>query len=263
MKITKLLATAAISSTLVNTAIARDITMELTNLTHGMYFTPRLVVAHTADVDLFTAGEAASDELAWIAEAGSTSQFIAYLDDASRDANNDYITFNSLLAPATVAPYSAWTNVDDSFTHLSLLSMLVPSNDAFIGIDSWKIPSEPGTYIININAYDAGTEANDEISSVRSDVTEAGTGNALGGYGVPGMAVPDNADLRALVADDGTGVAIEIDGENQLADATDGNIHIHRNVLGDAEDTGGKSDLDSRVHRWLNPVARLKVTISE
>ena len=38
-------------------------------------------------------------------------------------------------------------------------------------------------------------------------------------------------------------------------------VHIHRGSLGDDDITGGKSDLDNTVHRWLNPVARITVTV--
>ncbi|MEC8749237.1 MAG: hypothetical protein VXX73_13120, partial [Pseudomonadota bacterium] len=50
-----------------------------------------------------------------------------------------------------------------------------------------EIPTEPGTSTYDLTAYDAGTELNDELNSARTDVVEAGTGNALGGYGVPGV----------------------------------------------------------------------------
>ena len=45
--------------------------------------------------------------------------------------------------------------------------------------------------------------------------------------------------------------------------ATEANsvVHIHRGVIGDTNPTGGSSDLDSRVHRWLNPVAELVITV--
>jgi hypothetical protein len=33
-------------------------------------------------------------------------------------------------------------------------------------------------------------------------------------------------------------------------------------VLGDTDPSGGVSDLDSRIHRWLNPVAKLVLTIN-
>ena len=39
-------------------------------------------------------------------------------------------------------------------------------------------------------------------------------------------------------------------------------VHIHRGNLGDDDLTGGKSDLDNTVHRWLNPVARITVTVN-
>ena len=45
-----------------------------------------------------------------------------------------------------------------------------------------------------------------------------------------------------------------------MADANP-NVHIHRGSLGDLDPTGGTSDLDSTVHRWLNPVIRVVVTV--
>lgn len=40
------------------------------------------------------------------------------------------------------------------------------------------------------------------------------------------------------------------------------NVHIHRGSLGDTDAAGGNSDLDSRVHRWLNPVVRVTITVN-
>ena len=98
------------------------------------------------------------------------------------------------------------------------------------------IPEEAGTYVWHLNAYDAGTEANDE---------------QLTGGGAPGAAgIP--ADPGGQAGTNGTGVA---------AADTNPNVHIHRNVLGDTDPTGGESDLDSTVHRWLNPVVRVIVTV--
>ena len=60
------------------------------------------------------------------------------------------------------------------------------------------------------------------------------------------------ADPGGLAGTGGTGAA--------MADANP-NVHIHRNTLGDTDNAGGVSDLDSRVHRWLNPVVRVIVTV--
>lgn len=266
MKLKTLVAATALAGAASMPASAVELTVTITNLTQGMHFTPRLLVAHDETIDLFSAGEAASTPLAWLAEGGvinsdtNPDDFESYLNDASRDANNRWQAFGGLLNPATTS--SEYTFETDDHEYLSLLTMLVPTNDAFAGLDSWKIPTEPGTYTVNINAYDAGTEANDEINPTRAGLTEAGTGNALGGYGVPGMAAP--GPTQPLLGTGGTGVAIQIDGSNQLSDDPadrEGSVHIHRNVLGDADLNGGVSDLDSRVHRWLNPVARITVTV--
>jgi hypothetical protein len=116
--------------------------------------------------------------------------------------------------------------------------MILPTNDGFIGLDSWSIPTTPGTYNINLNAYDAGTEANDEILIGEA----AGAKGVAGIPGCPGGACGNGATGSAGV-DQNT------------------NVHIHRNTLGDFNAVAGKSDLDSSVHRWLNPVARITVIV--
>ena len=39
-------------------------------------------------------------------------------------------------------------------------------------------------------------------------------------------------------------------------------VHVHRGILGDTDPTGGKSDLDSTIHRWQNPVAKVVITVT-
>ena len=86
--------------------------------------------------------------------------------------------------------------------------------------------------------YDAGTEANDELI----------------GSGAPGEAgFP--APLPIVASGTGTGAS-------GVSSSAEGFVHVHRNVLGDSDATGGQSDINSTVHRWLNPVARITVTIS-
>jgi len=67
--------------------------------------------------------------------------------------------------------------------------------------------------------------------------------------GMPGMP----ADPGGLAGTGATGAA--------AADANP-NVHIHRGALGDIDATGGSSDVDSRVHRWLNPVVRVTITVN-
>jgi len=253
---------------------AETIEIRITNLTHAMNFTPRLVVAHDTTVDLFEPGQDASSALTWLAEAGvieddqnaasSGMNFEALLGaEDSDNTTNTWHRFGGLLAPSATLTY-AFDTLDKPY--LSILTMLIPTNDAFAGLDSILIPTAPGSYTYILNTYDAGTELNDELNSTRTDIVEQG-GLPLGGYGVPGVAGAGASPVPLGVG--GTGVAIQVGfaedgtaiGANEVADGTDGPIHIHRNVLGDTSLTDGASDLQSTEHRWLNPVARVTITI--
>jgi hypothetical protein len=57
------------------------------------------------------------------------------------------------------------------------------------------------------------------------------------------------------------GVTPGTQGSGVTSEETNMMVHIHRGNLGDDEATGGKSDLHNTVHRWLNPVAKVTVTV--
>lgn len=274
---------AAVAATLLMTAItpAQAITLDvqITNLTAGFFFTPRLLVAHdlgAPNTPLFTAGTPASDGLVAIAEGGSTAALTATLNAGTGQVNRTFGPNPNgvppLVFPATSSAVYSFDSLD--FSHLSLLSMMIPTNDAFIGLNNWEIPTEPGTYTININAYDAGSEDNDEINSFTANgsgnpdnalLTVSDGGLFGGASGRPGMATPP--PTQPLLGSGALGVAVATaNGTLTVVDDTnpnggEGNVHIHRNTLGDADIAAGLSDLDATVHRWLNPVARLTVTV--
>jgi len=119
--------------------------------------------------------------------------------------------------------------------YLSIVAMLLPTNDGFVGLDAWPIPNKKGTYTVDLVAWDAGTEANDEVI------------NGGGAPGTPGIPAAPGGDGGI----GGTGVLATIEGY----------VHVHRGTLGDTDPSGGMSDLDSRIHRWHNPVAQVTVTV--
>ena len=213
-------------------SIAQELEIEFTNLTHGIHYTPILMSAHSDAISLFSAGVAATPELQMMAEGGDISGLVTLLDAAN--ANNITNPANGLLAPGQST--TAMLSTDESNTYLSVVTMLLPTNDGFAGVNSWKIPTEAGSYSFNVNAYDAGTEANNEI------VNGGGAPGVLGIPAAPGM-------------DSGTG------GSGVTTEEANTTVHIHRGSLGDDNLTAGKSDLDNTVHRWLNPVARITVTV--
>lgn len=277
MKFTKVASATLLTLAATTAAQAVELQISVTNLTQANYFTPRLVVAHTTDVDVFEVGQTASSALAWLAEAGviddaqnaasSGSNFEAALGPADTDnGTNTWHRFGGLAAPASTVSYP-FDTMDKPY--LSIASMLIPTNDAFVGLDSIEIPTAPGTYTYYLNAYDAGTELNDELNSTRTDITAVG-GGALGGYASPGVAGAGADPIAPSMGTGGTGVAVQVgfdqDGNalgsaTEVVDGTDGPVHIHRNTLGDTSATAGASDLDSTVHRWLNPVAKVTIVV--
>lgn len=217
-------------------ASAQDVTVSVQNLTQGIYFTPILISAHGADSHLFQSGQAASTSLQAMAEGGDISGLAA--DLAALSAQSVENPAGGLLGPAQSATATTMTTDGTSNTHLSIVAMMLPTNDGFIGLDGWEIPSAAGTYTLTLNAYDAGTEANNEL--INSD-----TGGVPGTAGIP----------AAPGGDAGMG------GSGVTSQETNSMVHIHRGTLGDMDTDGGASDLDSRIHRWLNPVARVTVVV--
>lgn len=227
MKLKSLLLATSVLSTSV--FAQQNLTITVQNLTQGMYYTPFVVAAHDSDISLFKLGEAASPALEMMAEGGDISALVTTLTAADADVVD---MFSGPMAPAGWSTKDLMTSEGNKY--LSLAAMLLPTNDAFTALNSWKIPEEAGTYTILIDAYDAGTEANTEILSSDPDV------------GFP------NAPFVGLATTGGTGVTTE------EANST---VHIHRGNLGDDNPTGGNSDIDNTVHRWLNPVAKVTVVV--
>lgn len=219
----------------ITSASAQELSVKVTNLTNGMYFTPLLVAAHSDNIDLFEAGMPATTNLQAMAEGGN----IRGLVNDVANAGADYVANPAAGRLAPGASTVAVINTSKKRNNrLSVVAMLIPTNDAFVGADSLEIPNESGTYVYYLNAYDSGTEANDEI------VNGAGTPGSPGSPPDPG----NHADRGA------TGVT------NVVFNRT---VHIHPGIIGDMNPTGGISDLNPIVHRWLNPVAKLEVVVKK
>jgi len=233
----KLITVAVIAASMGSTHVnAQDLSITITNLTHGLAFTPVLVAAHNAGGNLFDTGSNASANLQAMAEGGTLTGLETDLDSITATHTN---TMMPLMAGTDVT-VTLNTDAAPANTKLSVVAMLLPTNDGFMGLDAIDIPTTAGTYIYNLNAYDAGTEANDELI----------VGASGGVPGTPGIP----ADPGAMA---GTGATTGVAGAD-----SNSNVHIHRGAIGDSNSTGGNSDLDNTVHRWLNPVARVTVVVN-
>ena len=178
----------------------------VTNITNSINFTPILVASHRKGVSLYELGSAASDELTAIAEGGDIAPLSAVLQDDPRVA--DVQDSGDLLGPGESV------TVTVSATHgahnISMASMMLPTNDGFIALNSVKAPRH-GTVTYYSPGYDAGTEPNDELCISIPGPTCGGEGPSPGaggeGYvhinrGIHGIGdlPPDVYDWRNAVA---------------------------------------------------------------
>ena len=225
LKSKRLLATTLTAAALMSTTVvAQEIDIKISNNTNGIYFTPLLVSAHPSTTALLTNGEVASAHLEAMAEGGDVSGLVTDLDTVNADSITD--PAEGLLTPGASAMTTLVTA--DENTNLSIVAMMLPTNDGFIALNNWKIPTEAGTYKININAYDAGSEANSELAA---DIPQ------------PPVYTLDAAATGFTTATE------------------EGFVHVHRGNIGDSDESGGKSALNASTQRWLNPVATITVTV--
>jgi len=214
-------------------AFGAGVGVSITNLTSGIWFTPLFVALHDGHSSMFTAGEPASASLEIMAECGDISSLLGDMSAAGADTLVN--PAGGLLAPGETATGQFMSSRHNRY--LSLVGMLLPTNDGFVGVDSIPVPRAAGTYTYDLYGYDAGTEVNDEI--LFTEGCDAAT------PGIPG-------DPTGLAGTGGTGVASVEPNET---------VHIHPGNVGDLDTEGGPSDLSSAYHHWNNPVARLVITV--
>jgi Spondin_N len=130
----------------------------ITNATYGQRFTPLLLVTHEPALRLFDVGAPASPGLATLAEEGNVGPLREVLDAEPRVI--------ATAAGAGLTEPGATTTLTiralPNRHRLSLAAMLIPTNDAFVALDSVELPYV-GSVTYVARAYDAGSESNNEL----------------------------------------------------------------------------------------------------
>lgn len=146
------------------TSRAYEITLE--NLTPdtgdggSQVFSPPVIAAHRPSIHMYRVGRRASPELALIAEDAMNQPMVDRLT-ASR-AVAGVTVGDGVIAPGSSASWQITT--DAGRRALSMVFMLVNTNDGFGGVDALRLPAH-GSMEIELYALDAGSEANDELES--------------------------------------------------------------------------------------------------
>ncbi len=136
----------------------RTYEVTVTNITLGETFTPILSAAHKKSIRFFELGAPASAPLAELAEGGAVGPLQEVLEGS--DLVSGVAVSPGLLEPGNSVTFTIKSS--DLYARLSLASMLIPTNDTFVALDAVKFPKY-GTLTYLANAYDAGSEPNDEL----------------------------------------------------------------------------------------------------
>jgi len=210
---------------------AHEYRVTVTNLSAGQPFTPPLVALHQPQVEVFSVGDPASEAVRQLAENGDTDPLVSLAEETSEiraaavgDAplvpeDDPGETGNSYFTELTLS-------ADRSATHLTFLSMLVGTNDGFVGLDTVELPEQVNESVtLHANAYDAGTEQNTE----RFEDLVPAAQSLITGEEPEGGTTESNPEI-----------------------AEDGVIRPHPGIQ-------GNGDLSSDVYGWDEPVGTVHV----
>ena len=209
---------AEVTITRVDPAPNYSITVE--NLTSGQYLTPPNVAIHDKTVDVFSKGHPASAGVQAVAENGDVpvlgAELTASVDAAGLGAST--VGGSTPIAPGEVRMF----DLASKGSRLSLVAMIICTNDGFTGLDSKRLKLDPGeSKTFYLRSFDAGTEINTEMNV---DIVPA---PFCGGGGI------------------GTGMSNPLLAEN-------GVITRHGGIT-------GSGDLDATFD-WDDPVVKLTIT---
>ena len=132
---------------------------ELTFTNHsGQPMTPPVVAIHNKRADIFEVGEGAIDEVREIAENGNITPLVE-LASGARNVAAAAVAGDGPLLPGESVTITV--DSDETWRRLSVVAMVVCTNDGFTGFDSVRIPWNLGDSAeFAAVAYDAGTEQN-------------------------------------------------------------------------------------------------------
>jgi len=129
----------------------------VTNLTRGQIMSPPVVAAHQGGFELFTPGEPAGPELAATAEDADSAGLVALL--GTEPAVRSVAVGGGGILPGESA--SIEVGLSGNARHISLVSMLVTTNDTFAAVRGIRVDPSRAVAVTAV-AYDAGSEENNE-----------------------------------------------------------------------------------------------------
>ncbi|MEO1132524.1 MAG: spondin domain-containing protein [Cyanobacteria bacterium J06639_1] len=186
-------------TTSVNPITPFTMAVTVTNLqpADGLLLTPVFLTPQNGVYDMFDVGSPASENVERLIEDGTTQPRIDAAINSGGVSNEATATDGGPIAPGESRTVEFTVTSDNDLTQfLSYMSMVIPSNDAFIGNDDPQeidlfdsdgnpIPRQGATAIVvtGDDVLDGGTEVNDEAESSTAALGQADpdTGTDEGG----------------------------------------------------------------------------------
>ncbi len=201
--------------------------IRVTNLTNAQPLSPVAIMMHRSGFHSFVDGEAASLALETLAEGGNNADVLGEAEAAVQYISS--VSTDGPVGPRAISPVATLTApvADLADLRLSVISMLVHTNDAFTGTNAVDISNMAvgASMTFTGPTWDSGTEANSETAA-----------------SIPG---PDFSG----------------EGFNAARDDIIDRVRFHQSVVTNASEEFGlaTSSLEER-HRFLNPSSRIVVT---
>ena len=136
----------------------------------GAHFTTLIGASHNGQVSFWESGGFASPGIERVAEIGQTSSLVNEISSAQTSGFTQALPFdpviqlNSINTPGTI---STTFSIHKDFPKVTIVSMIVPSPDWFIGIQGLDLMEEGqwvNSKIVELRGYDAGTEEGSNFS---------------------------------------------------------------------------------------------------
>ncbi len=151
-----------------------DVIVRIENLSpsNGTFLTPLWVGFHRGDFNLYDRGSPASSQLEALAEDGEVGPLSTLFAQTTDGFQTTLFGEQGVIAPGEVVETTLTIENSAAGRFFSYASMIIPSNDAFIGNGNpmaRPIFDEAGNFlgtdfiVLGSMVLDAGTEVNDEI----------------------------------------------------------------------------------------------------
>ena len=167
------------TNTTLNTGTTYTLTFESTwsasthstNFPSNPHFSGLIGSTHNLSSSLWEEGSTASDGIESMAETGSKSALKDIIKTLI-DSNDAQVTIDGGNIGNSPGSVSVTFSISEEFPYVSVVSMLAPSPDWFVGVSGVNL-RESGDWVaekvINLYLYDAGTDSGPDYTSSNND----------------------------------------------------------------------------------------------